>query len=45
MATKRGGGGVGVKYGADPARELEGLSPRVGADSVKTLHQWLMEHA
>ncbi len=45
MAVNAGAAGVAVHYGAHPAHELAALKPLYAANSVMTLHAWLLDNA
>lgn len=45
MAINAGAARVAVEFGAHPADQLHALDPLYSAGSIKTLHQWLNEHA
>lgn len=45
MAVNAGAAGVAVHYGAHPAHELAALNPLYAANSVASLHNWLIENA
>jgi len=45
MAVNAGAAGVAVHYGAHPAHELAALNPLYAANSVASLHGWLIENA
>lgn len=45
MALNAGAAGVAVHYGAHPAHELAALNPVFAADTVASLHAWLVENA
>jgi phosphoglycolate phosphatase len=45
MAINAGAAGVAVHYGAHPALELAALNPLFAAESVSSLHTWLLGNA
>lgn len=45
MALNAGAAGVAVHYGAHPAHELAALNPVFAADTVASLHAWLIANA
>ncbi|MBS7328726.1 MAG: HAD-IIIA family hydrolase [Oxalobacter sp.] len=45
MAKNAGVASVAVNYGAHSVRELEAMQPLYIADSVASLHDWLVKHA
>lgn len=45
MALNAGAAGVAVHYGAHPAHELAALNPVFAADTVTSLHAWLIANA
>lgn len=45
MALNAGAAGVAVHYGAHPAHELAALNPVFAADTVASLHDWLIANA
>jgi phosphoglycolate phosphatase len=45
MAINAGAAGVAVHYGAHPATELAALNPLFAAESVSSLHTWLLGNA
>jgi phosphoglycolate phosphatase len=45
MAINAGAAGVAVHYGAHPAAELAVLNPLFAAESVSSLHNWLLGNA
>ncbi len=45
MALNAGAASVAVHYGAHPAHELAALNPVFAADTVASLHAWLIENA
>jgi phosphoglycolate phosphatase len=45
MARNAGAACVAVEYGAHPTRELLALTPLYCAESIATLHEWLLANA